>query len=220
MKHFKTPARGIMFARADAAPTVIFAELQAAFAQFKETHAEEIKGMKAKFDDVVTRDKLEKINAQVGDLQSALDAANLKMAAMSVGTGDGRQVKDGEYSTAFAAHMRKGDVQASLNKGAADEGGYLAPTEWDRTITDKLVNVSPMRQLATVVTTSKAAFSKLFNLRGTGSGWVGETAARPETGTPEFGPVTYTPMELYANAAAVIVHLRLLGLCSFSQTGV
>ena len=202
MKHFKTPARGIMFARADAAPTVIFAELQAAFAQFKETHAEEIKGMKAKFDDVVTRDKLEKINAQVGDLQSALDAANLKMAAMSVGTGDGRQVKDGEYSTAFAAHMRKGDVQASLNKGAADEGGYLAPTEWDRTITDKLVNVSPMRQLATVVTTSKAAFSKLFNLRGTGSGWVGETAARPETGTPEFGPVTYTPMELYANAAA------------------
>lgn len=202
MKHFKAPARGIMFACADAAPAQIFAELQKAFADFKDTHAEQQKGVLAKFDDVVTRDKLEAVNARVGDLQSALDAANLKMAALTLGASDGRQVKDGEYSNAFSAHMRKGDVQASLNKGVADEGGYLAPTEWDRTITDKLVNVSPMRQLATVVTTSKAAFSKLFNLRGTGSGWVGETAARPETSTAEFGAVTYTPMELYANAAA------------------
>ena len=40
--------------------------------------------------------------------------------------------------------MKKGDVQASLNKGADTEGGYLTPVEWDRTITTKLVLVSPM----------------------------------------------------------------------------
>lgn len=201
-KHFTPPARGIMFARAEAAPAKIIGELQEAFAAFKETHAEQLKGVQAKFDDVVTRDKLDKVSAQVGELQAAIDAANLKLAAATLNAGDGREVRDREYTSAFAAHMRKGDVQASLNKGAADEGGYLAPTEWDRTIIDKLVNVSPMRALATVQTTSKASFSKLFNLRGTGSGWVGETAARTETTTAEFGPVTYTPMELYANAAA------------------
>ena len=59
-----------------------------------------------------------------------------------------------------------------------------------------------MRQIAQVQTISGAGFKKLFNLRGTGSGWVGETAGRPETTTPEFGPLTFTPGELYANPAA------------------
>src|SRR5690606_19761198 len=118
-----------------------------------------------------------------------------------VGAGQ-EEVKDREYTDAFRSHFRKGEVQAALNKGADDEGGYLAPVEWDRTIVDKLVQVSPMRQIAQVQTISGAGFKKLFNLRGTGSGWVGETAGRPETATPEFGPLTFTPGELYANPGA------------------
>lgn len=200
-QHFKAPARGILFARADAGAGVII-ELQKAFAAFKEAHAEEQAGVKAKFDDVVTRDKLDKVNAHVGDLQAAIDAANIKLAAIQIGAAGEKPMKDAEYTGAFSAHIRKGDVQASLNKGASDEGGYLAPSEWDRTITDKLVNVSPMRQIASVQSISKAAFSKLFNLRGTASGWVGENAARPETNTAEFGSLTFAPSELYANAYA------------------
>ena len=104
--------------------------------------------------------------------------------------------------------MRNGDeiaiksVKAAVNKGADDEGGYLAPTEWDRTITDKLVLVSPMRQICGVQSTSKNAYTKLFNMGGTGSGWVGETAARPETATGEFAPLTITTGEIYANPGA------------------
>jgi HK97 family phage major capsid protein len=75
-------------------------------------------------------------------------------------------------------------VNASLDKGVATEGGFLAPTEWDRTLTDKLVLISPFRQIATVQQIGVGAFSKLFNQRGTGSGWVGETATRPETANP------------------------------------
>ena len=59
-----------------------------------------------------------------------------------------------------------------------------------------------MRQIATVQTISGAGFKKLYNLHGTGSGWVGETAARSETATPEFGAQTFVPGELYANPAA------------------
>lgn len=199
-----TPAarvRGVLQARADASPAAIVAELQKAFDAFKTTHTEQLAGVKAKFDDVVTNDKLTKVSAQVLELQSALDTAMAKIAVTSNGGAQDR-VKDHEYSKAFAMHVRKGDVQASLNKGAAAEGGFLAPTEWDRTITDKLILVSPMRQLARVQQISTAGFSKLFNLRGTASGWVGETAARPETGTPTMGSLSYMLGEIYANPYA------------------
>lgn len=200
---YKAPARGIMFARADANPNQILASLQKAFEDFKDTHAEQIKGVNAKFDDVVTRDKLDKVNAAVGDLQSALDKHTAALAALELGGGGSSdRVKDRSYTDAFMAHLRKGEIQASLNKGADAEGGYVAPREWDRTITDKLIIVSEMRNLASVQTISGNGFKKLFNLRGTASGWVGETAARPETATPTFGSMDFQTGELYANPAA------------------
>lgn len=195
-------ARGILAARAEANPNEIVNQLQTAFAAFKDAHAEQIKGVEAKFDDVVTKEKLDRVNATVGDLQAALDEVNAKMAAAQMGGGNGGALRDPEYTQAFAAHVRKGDVQASLNKGADAEGGYVAPTEWDRTITDKLIEVSPMRQICRVQTISTGSFSKLFNLRGTASGWVGETTARTETATPTMGSLTYRVGEIYANPAA------------------
>ena len=198
----RNPARGIMFARADANPNAILAQLQAAFEEFKSADAERAKGINAKFDDVVTNDKLAKVNAAVGELQAALDKQSLALAAMEMGGGDKGRSKDPEYSDAFLAHVRKGEIKASLNKGADAEGGYLAPREWDRTITDKLLILSDMRSLATVQTISGNGFKKLFNLRGTASGWVGETAARPETAAPTFGSMDFATGEIYANPAA------------------
>lgn len=197
-------SRGIMAVRADATGDVkaLIAELNKDWEAFKASMSDKDKELSKKFDDVVTTEKLERINSSVGDLQSELDKQAAKLAAMSVGAGDERKLKDKEYSEAFAAHFKKGDVQAALNKGAADEGGYLAPVEWDRTITDELVEVSPMRQIAQVQTIAGAGFKKLFNLRGTGSGWVGETAARPETNTPQFGEMNFATGEIYANPAA------------------
>lgn len=196
----KAAFRGILAARAEANPTAVFAELQNAFEAFKSSHSEQLKGINAKFDDVVKKDEVNKISASVLELQSALDTAMAKIAAG--GAGEKSRVADPEYTKAFAQHIRKGDVQASLNKGTAAEGGFVAPTEWDRTITDKLVIVSPMRQICRVQQISTGSFSKLFNLRGTVSGWVGETAARPETATPTFGSLTYALGEIYANPFA------------------
>jgi len=205
MAYDSKPARGIMSLRADASnPAAILAQLQKAFDDFKATDAERQKGINAKFDDVVTNDKLDKVNAAVGDLQSALDKAVQQVSALEMGGagGDKGRVKDKGYTDAFLAHMRKGDVQASLNKGVDSEGGYTAPREWDRTITDKLVIISEMRSIATVQATSGNGFKKLYNRRGTTSGWVGETAARPETAAPTFGSMDFQTGELYANPAA------------------
>lgn len=204
MEHFKPRPRGIIAVRADVSGDIkaTITELNKGFAEFKATLAEKDKELAAKFDDVVTTEKLERVNASVGELQASVDQANAKLAAMSL-NGNGQDgVKDQEYTDAFRAHFRKGDVQASLNKGADAEGGYLAPVEWDRTITDKLIEVSPMRQLASAQTISTAGFKKLYNLHGAASGWVGEESVRPETATPQFGSMTITPGELYSNPAA------------------
>ena len=139
-------------------------------------------------------------------MQSTVDAHAKEVAALKLnGGGDnviGDLKADPEYVGAFKAHMRKGDVQAALNKSADGEGGYLAPIEWDRSIIGKLKETSPIREHATVVTTSGAGWTKLYTDRNIGSGWVGETAARPATGTPGFTPLTFTTGEIYANPQA------------------
>lgn len=182
----------------------ILERLHGAFETFKAENDARLTDLKKGQEDIVRNEKVDRISAAVGDLQEALDKANERIANLSMGgaTANAGRAVDPEYTKAFRAHFTKGEINASLNKGTASEGGYLAPTEWDRTITDKLVILSPMRQICAVQQISVNSFSKLFNNRGTASGWVGETAARPETAAATFGTLTYTTGELYANPSA------------------
>lgn len=197
--------RGIMAVRAEGAVTpeikALVESVNKAFDAFKAEHTKQLDAIKAGLPTADITAKVEKIDAHVAELQKSVDDATVKMAAAQMGAG-GKQIKDAEYSDAFRAHFKKGDVQAALNKGADAEGGYLAPVEWDRTITDKLVLVSQMRQLATVTPVSGAGLTKLFNLGGTASGWVGEAAPRPQTGTSTFASLGFGWGEIYANPAA------------------
>jgi len=195
--------RGIVNVRADIDIKATVEALNKAFADFRTEHTKQLEEIKKGNNDALQALKVDAINAQIGELQAAIDTANTQMAAAQMGGVTGqRQLKDKEYSDAFQAHMQRGEVQASLNKGAAAEGGFTVPVEWDRTITDKLVIVSPMRDLCTVQPVSGAGYKKLINLRGTGSGWVGEVAARPETNTPQFAEQGYGWGEIYANPSA------------------
>ena len=156
MKHFKQPVRGLVGVRADASTDIkaLIEEQGKTFEAFKAAHQKELEDLKKGMGDVVQSEQVDRINTSVGELQAAIDAANTKIAAMSLsGTGPDA-VKDAEYTEAFQAHFSKGQVQANLNKGADPEGGFLAPVEWDRTITDKLVEVSAMRSIASVQRTS------------------------------------------------------------------
>lgn len=184
--------------RGETDPAKILGELQKAVHDMRAEHEA---ALQAKADDVVTSEKIERINSAVSDLQSSIDDLARKAAFADL-NGNGRKVADPEHSAAFAAFIKTGEVNASLNKTTDGDGGYLAPSEWDRTITDKLVEVSPMREIATVQTTSVGAFKKLFNLRGTASGWVDEDDARTETAGPTFGSMEWASGEIYANVAA------------------
>lgn len=193
--------RGVTALRAETDPTKLLNDLHKAVSDMRAENDSRLKALEKGRDDVVTTDKVERINAAISGIEAALAQNNERLAHLDLSGGRSR-VPDAEYSKAFAAHIRKGDVQASLNKGTASEGGYLAPTEWDRTIIDRLVLLSPMRQVCMVQPISTNGFSKVFNSRGTASGWVGETTARTETTAAAFGTLTYATGEIYANPSA------------------
>jgi HK97 family phage major capsid protein len=184
-------------------PTAMINALNRAFEEFKAAHDEKLKG-KA---DAVLDEKVSRIDAAVGNFQTVVDDLNAKIAAAGVGHGViGDLPADPAYVEAFKAHMRKGDnaghdVQAAMTKGTDADGGFLAPVEWDRTITGKLKQVSPIRANARVISTTVAGFKRLYTDRAVGSGWVGETAARPATSTPQIGSLDFPLGEIYANPA-------------------
>jgi len=192
--------------RAEAMPSA--AEVKAAiekvntaFEEFKKTN-----DANAKQADTVLAEKLDKINAAIDEGQKVIDDHAKQIAALKLNGAEdsiiGDIKPDPEYVGSFKAHMRKGEIQAALNKGADAEGGFLAPVEWDRTITGKLKESSPVRENATVMTISTAGFRKVFTDRAIGSGWVGGTASRPATSTPGFTALDFIPGELYANPQA------------------
>jgi HK97 family phage major capsid protein len=195
----------IRMPRADVSdPKALFAQLQSAVEEMRQTHETQLA---AKADDVVTNDKIDRINAGISEMQATIEeqARKLEAAKLNGGAGASRVIPDAQYSDNFVGMMRgnmaEHEVKAALNTTTDSQGGYLAPVEWDRTLTDKLIEVSPMRAIATVESISKRGFKKLANLRGTASGWVDEDDARTETATATFGEIPISYGELYANPA-------------------
>ena len=188
-------------------PKLLIEQIQAAVKEMRDTNDQRLSKIESKVDPLDVA-KFDTISASVDKLHAALDEQATKIAALTIngaGIGD-LPATDPEYVNAFKAHMRKGDhvdasVRASLNKGTDSQGGYLAPVEWDRTITNKLKRVSKIRENAMVQDITGPGFKKLFNDRSVGSGWVGETASRPTTTTPGFGMLDFTTGEIYANPA-------------------
>lgn len=101
-------------------------------------------------------------------------------------------------------YLRKGreaEVK-SVSGSVPGDGGYAVPQEVDQRIVSELTEISPIRALSRVVQTGTAGYRKLIATGGTASGWVSETAARPETDTPQFVEIAPPTGELYANPAA------------------
>jgi len=197
--------RGLIAVRAEAQPKTpaSIAELAVAFEAFKSIHTNQLEEIKAGKTDVLTTEKLDKVNASLDEITSALDAQAKEIAAVKLnGNAPGdMEPTNPEYVTAFKAHMRRGDISAAMSVGTASEGGYLAPVEWDRTVTNKLKQISPIRANAQVIQISGNGFSRVYNDGVIGSGWVGETAARPATATPGLTSLAFNTGEIYANPA-------------------
>lgn len=217
--HFQpAKARGLLRVRAEGDALALITALNADWQAFKDAQAAKDAEVKAKFDDVVTTEKLGRIEASLGALTTALDDANAKIAGLSINGGgddDGLTDAEREYAAKFddwfrtgegerdlKAMARDGGIRAAYSVGSDPNGGYTAPVEWDRSITDARVEVSPMRRFASVQSVSGQGFKRLYNMHGTTAAWVGETADRDETSGSTLTEYEFSFGEIYAMPAA------------------
>jgi len=210
----KPRIRGAVRVRAETSDAnAIVTELNKAFAAFKTEHQEELKGINAKFADVVQTEKVERINAEIGKLQTALDETNAQLAAVRLGGASDGQLPSAEmreHAHAFNQFFRRGteeglrelEMKAALRTDSDPDGGYVVPDQMEQTIDRVLGSVSAMRSIASVMSVSAASYKKLVNQGGAGAGWVGERQARPDTATPTLAELSFPAMEIYANPAA------------------
>lgn len=190
--------------------TAAFAEFMTAFEAFKEANDERLGEIEEKLtSDVVTRDKVERINKAIDEQSRLLDELVLKKRPPALERPGRDDAGLAEHKAAFEAYVRRGDDQAlrdldqkALSAGVSGDGGYLVPPQVDEEIGRRLRVISPIRSLATVRQVSGSVLKKPFAANGFASGWVAETAARTQTGTPELAELAFPTMELYAMPAA------------------
>lgn len=143
--------------------------------------------------------------------KKAAEEVSVKLGRLAVAGASGEPATD-EHKSAFLSWLRSPrdqKAQAALQDverkavfttgtGGSAAGGYAVPKEIAANIAAQIVNISPMRQIATVVTASSPDYKALVDTRGTSTGWVGEKGTRSETNTPQLGEVAPTFGTLYA----------------------
>jgi HK97 family phage major capsid protein len=148
-------------------------------------------------------EELASLKGEMAQLKARVDAQAVAAARPALSGAKG----SGEAASAFVEkYLRKGleaGVELKAVTGVSDSaGGYAVPEEIDAAIDRLLTSISPIRAIANVVKVGTAGYRKLVTKGGTPAGWVSETAARPETGTPDFVEIAPPFGELYANPAA------------------
>jgi HK97 family phage major capsid protein len=185
----------------------LFAQLNTAFDEFKIENNARLKQIEAKGTaDPLLETKVDNINAAISQLDAdhkkRIDEFEAKVNREGLGGQSDEDKAKAAYRTAFNAHMRKGDIQDALSVGSDPDGGYSVPIEVDSNVMELERNDVTMRRLANVVSLGTPNYTKLVNKGGSSAGWVGETAARPETDGPQLAALTPYWGEIYANPGA------------------
>lgn len=189
-----------------------FGEFMQAFEGFKQANDERLTQIEKHVGaDVLTVEKVERLNRAMDEQKAALDQYVLKQARPALG-GEARSSLGGvvqEHKQAFDNYARRGDEQAlrgleqkAHSYGSGPDGGYLVPSELETAIGTRLAALSPVRGLATVRQVSGAILKKPFSISGPGTGWVGEEGARPQTTNAKLAELQFPTMEIYAMPAA------------------
>ncbi|MCK2057113.1 phage major capsid protein [Methylobacterium sp. 37f] len=197
---------------ADPAVGTALTDLSRAFEAFKETNDARLAELEGRAPgDVLTEEKLARIDAALDTARTRLDRLTLDHRRPPLGGGapaprDGASI---EHKAAFDLYVRAGEsgglkrLEAkALSAGSGPDGGYLVPAEVERMVLTRLSNLSPIRALATVRVISSGQYKRAVSVRDAVSGWVAETAPRPQTDTPVLSELSFPAMELYAMPAA------------------
>jgi len=90
----------------------------------------------------------------------------------------------------------------ALSVGSDPDGGYLVPSETETAVNRALKDISPIRAISGIRQVSGSVNKRPFAISGADTGWVAETAARPQTNAPTLAELSFPTMELYAMPAA------------------
>ena len=196
-----------------------FGDFMRAFEAFKDGNDERLAQLERRMSaDVVTTDKVDRLNRTIDETRRVVDDLALKAARPHLGaaatsgtpaTHGPRSATALQHKSAFDAYVRTGDAAGlrdleakALSVGSDPDGGYLVTDELERAVNRGVRDVSPLRAIAQVRRVSGAVYKKPFAVAGAEAGWIAETAARPETNTPALAELAFPTMELYAMPAA------------------
>lgn len=216
-------SRGLQSVRADTpAPTLaevmaLVNNLNAAHTQFREANDRRLAEIEARGSaDTVSTEKVDRINAEITSIQSALDEANRVIASLRVGGVGGGQDRLNSpearaHAEAFIGFMagRMGpqgeQVQARGGTFSSPDGGFLASPTIEDGISRILAAQLAMRRLAQVISIGTGSYIKHKSVGGAGARWSDETETgdeRGETGTPKLVRMEFEPHELTAEPGA------------------
>lgn len=161
--------------------------------------------MEQSFDIVARQDQAEAeikgLRNDVDEVKARLDKVSRAASRPAMGTSASSTEEVKSFVDGYLRRGRENEVK-SVNATNPSDGGFAVPREIDAMIASELVEISPIRAIAQVVQTGSSGYRKLVSTGGTASGWVSETAARPETDTPNFAEIAPPGGDLYANPAA------------------
>lgn len=191
-----------------------FDDFMRSFEAFKSGNNERIDQLERRSADVLSTEKVDRIGETLDAQKRLLDDLVLKarrpsLAASSANERAPRSHVELEHRAAFDAYMRQGEAAGlkrleakALSTGVSADGGYLVPQDTEFEIGRRLSQVSPIRAIAGNRQVSTTVYRKPFLITGAATGWVGETAARPQTDSPTLAELSFPTMELYAMPAA------------------
>ncbi|MEO1042135.1 MAG: phage major capsid protein [Pseudomonadota bacterium] len=154
--------------------------------------------------DPLQDDKIRRIEVTLQEQKTALDRMAINILRHNQVGRDAPEAE--EHKRAFEQYMRAGILSApeekSLSSSTDADGGYTVPVTIESTIDRALTEVSPFRNFASVRQITSGSYRVAINEAPFASGWVGETAARPETTTPTIAAIEFKTGEIYAMPAA------------------
>ena len=191
-------------------------KIATAFEEYKSTNDKRLDAINAGSGTAELEEKLAKIEgdiSQLEDIKAKLEKVETKVSRPGAFDGkkqEGESREQAEYRGAFLDWMRA-PTDTGLQQKAANAyrkaietkatqsvtstgsaGGFALPEIIEREIARLSVDISPIRQIATVRMVGSPDYKELFDINGAGFEWVGETGTRSQTDTPDLAEVAPT----------------------------
>jgi HK97 family phage major capsid protein len=180
-------------------------EVMAAFEAFKAANDERLEAIESKRVDPLLEEKVARIDAGLQAAQARLERVASEGRRPVLGESRSGPAPD-DRKAAWDGFLRTGASLGvefkALSEGTPSAGGHLAPREVERLVERRLQAASPMREIASVRTIGAGVFKKPVSTAGVAASWAAETAARPETASPQIDLLEFPAADLYASPAA------------------